>query len=164
MQNSATGASIKAALTAGMIFLVLEFIFAPLFLGQSSWTFLNKAGEMVMGAKGLTPGSFDYSVIFVGLIIHFTLSLIFAMILVPMIISQNRFYSLIISSVFAFSLYIFNYYLLSSSFPWFIESRNWLSLLCHLSFGWTVSLLISKSKRDKYPSRYIVHDEERIFK
>lgn len=91
------------------------------------------------------PAAFAGDVTFVALVVHFTLSLVYAWILIPNIESRSMLYGTLLGLVFGLGIYFVNFYLFTALFPWFAEARGWLTIFTHLAFGgvlaWAYRLL-----------------------
>src|SRR5687768_1719298 len=74
-------AVLYAGLAAGVVFLVLELIFAPLFMGLSSWVPVRMIAAITMGISALSPpNTMEIGPLMAATIIHFALSLFYALI------------------------------------------------------------------------------------
>ena len=124
---------------AGAVFLVLELL--PMWVaGQSPWGPLRMIAAIPLGRGVLSqPATFDAGIVLVALIVHFVLSVIFALILAVIIAPFNFDSSLGMASlagaVFGVAVYLINFYGMSQVFPWFADARGWVSFLSHIVFG-----------------------------
>ena len=77
-------AAVWAGIIAGAVFLVLEMVMVPVFLDGSPWAPPKMIAAIVMGGEVLpspeAPAGISASVLVVGLIVHFALSVAFAII------------------------------------------------------------------------------------
>lgn len=132
--------AVKAGLLAGLIFLILEMMLVPLFLGGSSWGPPRMIGAIVMGKDvlpmpGGPPPTFSAPVVLAAMVVHFVLSVVFTMILAFIVGRMSLGSALLTGAVFGFALYLLNFYVLTGIFPWFAMARNWVSVFSHISFG-----------------------------
>jgi uncharacterized membrane protein YagU involved in acid resistance len=130
------GAAVKAGLLAGLIFLILEMVMVPLFLGGSAWGPPRMIGAMVMGSEVLPPpATFSLGVVLVAMLVHFILSVVFAIILAFLVNRMTLGAAIGAGAVFGFVLYLVNFYGFTAIWPWFEMARNWVSVFAHISFG-----------------------------
>lgn len=136
-------AAVAAAIIAGVVFLVLELAMAPLFLGMSPWAPVRMIGAMILGQDVLQPATFNVGVLAAALLVHFVLSIIYAIIfgllLHRWMIAGAAQPSVAVVSlagvIFGLVLYLINFYGFTAVFPWFAEARNWVSLFAHPVYG-----------------------------
>jgi uncharacterized membrane protein YagU involved in acid resistance len=124
---------------AAAVFVVLELL-AIWVVGQSPWGPLHMTAAIPLGRGVLSqPATFDAGIVLVALIVHFVLSVIFALILAVIIAPFNFDSSLGMASlagaVFGVAVYLINFYGMSQVFPWFADARGWVSFLSHIVFG-----------------------------
>lgn len=129
---------IWSGLIAGAIFLVLELIMVPLFLGMPPWAPVRMIAAIVLGRDVLPPpATFDIGIFLAAALVHFPLSIIYALIHALMLERwpMNTAMALLAGGVFGLVLYLVNFYGFTAVFPWFAEARNWVSILVHIAFG-----------------------------
>jgi uncharacterized membrane protein YagU involved in acid resistance len=124
-----------AGINAGLIFVMLEMILMPRFLGDSPWMPPRMIAAIVMGQDVLSAATFDSSVFLVALVVHLILSLIYAVILAAVVHQLDLGMSLLVGAIFGLVLYFVNFYAFTVLFPWFATARNWVSIVSHLAFG-----------------------------
>lgn len=131
-------AAVKAGLASGLIFLIMEMVMVPLFLGGSPWGPPRMIGAIALGEGVLPPPApFDLMVVMVAMVIHLVLSILFAIILAFILARVPAGMAIAVGAVFGLVLYLVNFYLLPSLgvFPWFENARNWVSIVSHIAFG-----------------------------
>ena len=129
-------AAALAGLAAGLLFLILEMLMVPLFLGGSPWGPPRMIGAIVLGQDVLPPpATFALGVVIVALILHFVLSAVYGLILGWLISRFGTGTALIVGAVFGLVLYFVNFYGMTAVFPWFEMARNWVSIFAHIVFG-----------------------------
>jgi uncharacterized membrane protein YagU involved in acid resistance len=129
-------AGILAGIIAGAVFIVLEMIMVPLFLGMPAWAPIRMIAAIALGPGVLPPpATFDAGIALTAFILHFALSIIFALILAAIISRVATAPAIIGGLVFGLLLYFVNFHILTVAFPWFAEARNWVSIFAHLVFG-----------------------------
>lgn len=129
-------AAVWAGVIAGAVFMMLEMILVPLFLGGSPWGPPRMIAAIVMG-KGVLPppATFAGGVFVAALVVHFVLSIAFALMLAAVIAGRTLGVALLAGAVFGLILYWVNFYLFTGIFPWFAMGRTWVSIFSHLVFG-----------------------------
>lgn len=129
-------AALIAGLIAGAVFLLLQMVLRALLTGGRIWIVPRYIAAMVLGEQVLPPPStFDGGVVLVGLLVHFTLAIIFAFILAFIIHRWGLLVGIIGGALFGLALYAINYYTFSILFPWFFPARAWIDVVSHVVFG-----------------------------
>lgn len=131
-------AAIFAGLFAGLVFLVLEMMMVPLFLDGSPWGPPRSIAAILLGEGVLPPpATFDFGVVLVAMLVHFALSVVYAIVLAFIFHRSNVGMgpALAIGAVFGIVLYLVNFYGFTAVFPWFAMARNWVSVFTHAVFG-----------------------------
>ncbi len=132
-------AAVWAGLIAGLVFMMLEMVMVPLFLGGSPWGPPRMIAAIALGAGVLPnpppPPTFDFGVVMTAVVVHFILSIAFAVGLALILRRMDAGKALLIGAVFGLVLYFVNFYLFTGIFPWFANARNWVSIFTHIVFG-----------------------------
>lgn len=129
-------AAVWAGVIAGVVFLVLEMVMVPMFLDGSPWGPPRMIAAMAMGEDVLPPpGTFALVPVMVAMMIHFVLSIVFALVLAATISRMGSGTALLIGTGFGLALYVVNFYGMTAVFPWFSNARNWVSIFAHAVFG-----------------------------
>jgi uncharacterized membrane protein YagU involved in acid resistance len=129
-------AAIIAGIVAGAIFMILEMILVPLVGGGSPWGPPRMIAAIGMGKEVLPPpGDFALMPVMVAMVIHFILSIIFAVILAFIIQRFSLGLAILIGAIFGLLLYFINFYGFTAVFPWFAMARNAVSIFSHIVFG-----------------------------
>lgn len=136
--------AIYSGLVAGVVFLVLELILAPLVMGVSPWMPVRMIGAIVLGegvlpAEGM-PVTFNFGVLMVALAVHLALSALYGYILSLLDFRLEEWAALVLGAGFGLAIYFINFFGFTAVFPWFEMARGGLSLLLHLVFGVTAAL------------------------
>lgn len=96
---------------------------------------------LVMGEPALSPsGGLDIGVLLVATGVHFVLSVLYAVILLPAAKRLTPVPSLLTGAGFGALLYFVNLYGFTVVFPWFAVARGGITLTAHLIFGMAVML------------------------
>ena len=129
-------AAVWAGVIAGLVFLMLEMILVPMFMGGSPWGPPRMIAAIALGKAVLPPpDTFAPGILAAALVVHFVLSILYALILAALIARSGRGTAIWAGAVFGLLLYFVNFYLFTGIFPWFAMARNWISGFSHLVFG-----------------------------
>lgn len=140
--RAALGAGVGAAIASLVVLLVL----APL-AGINVLAPLYLIASVVLGADVLAaPLAFDFGVVVAAVGVHLVLSLVYAFILAAIIHNQSATVGVILGLGFGVLLYIVNMYFFTALFPWFVEGRNWVSVLSHLAYGLTAGWMYVRAE------------------
>ncbi|GAB3625598.1 membrane protein [Pandoraea terrae] len=133
-----------AAAVAGFIacafFSAVEMLTVLLMTGQSPWVPPRMVAAIVLGQGILPPpATFDVTIVAVALVVHamigVVLGLILGAIVAPFRLDSDVFTVSIAGGAFGLLVYVFNFYVMTQFFPWFVESRNWMMVAGHMVFG-----------------------------
>ncbi|KFI17864.1 sodium:proline symporter, partial [Nitrosococcus oceani C-27] len=84
---------------------------------------------MIFGQAGLQiPATFDWELALIAACIHFSLSIVYAVGLSYLIHCFDRKNSVIIGGLFGLGIFLINMYGFVMIFPWFIETRDWITV------------------------------------
>ena len=130
-------AALWAGLIAGAVFMIAEMALVAM-AGQSPWGPPRMMAAIVMGEAVLPPpASFDLGIMAVAMMVHFPLSIVFALIL-GWAISHwelNRAASVVAGLLFGLAVYLVDFYMMTEIFPWFAKARTTITLVSHALFG-----------------------------
>ena len=100
---------------------------------------------IVMGREVLPPpATFYWSVMLVATLVHFALSITYALTLSVFISRLSMLLSLLAGAAFGLLLYAINMYGFTFVFPWFVAAREWVTAATHVVFG-TVAAAVYKA-------------------
>jgi uncharacterized membrane protein YagU involved in acid resistance len=140
--------AVKAGLIAGAIFMMLEMIMVPVFMGDSPWAPPRMIAAIILGKSVLPmpdqPVTFDFVVIMAAMVLHFMLSIIYAIIVGWLCKTLSMGNSILVGAVFGLAIYFINFYGFTALFPWFAMARNWISIFSHIMFGIVVAFSFKK--------------------
>ena len=129
-------AAVWAGVIAGAVFLVLNLVLTPLAFGGNAWVVIRLLASVVMGEGVLAPpATFDPVITLVALLIHFALSIVFALLLAIIIHRWGFITGVILGALFGLALYGINFYTLTLFFPWFFAMNSWVMIVSHVVFG-----------------------------
>lgn len=131
-------ASIGAGLIAGLVFVMFEMVMVWLLMGQSPWGPPRMMAAMLLGRDVLPPpADFAMTPVMVAMAIHLPLSALYGLVIGWMVHRMDMGLALLAGAAFGLiAVYFVNFYLVAPTFfPWFVEARNWISVLGHVMFG-----------------------------
>ena len=141
-------AAVYAGVAAGILSTIVQIALWSVFsdaLPAILFRDARLAAAIVMGRGVLTPSAtFGWQVMLVATLVHFTLSIIYGLILCWLISRLTALSSTIVGAAFGLILYAANMYGFTVVFPWFEAARDWITLASHLVFG-VVAALVYKA-------------------
>jgi hypothetical protein len=133
------GAAAAAGIISGVIATGAQLVLWWVFTDALPSIFYRDArltAAMLMGSDVLPPpATFEWKVMIVATFIHFTLSIVYGLILAPLISRLGMVASILIGAVFGLIIYGANMYGMTLIFPWFSVARDWITLVTHIVFG-----------------------------
>lgn len=129
-------AALSAAVAAGVVFMMLEMIMVPVFMGGSPWGPPRMIAAIGMG-KGVLPppATFDAVIMMVAVVIHFGLSVILAFLFAFIARGRAMGMAIGLGVVFGLVVYLVNFYGMTAIFPWFATARGWIPIFAHVVYG-----------------------------
>jgi uncharacterized membrane protein YagU involved in acid resistance len=107
------------------------------------------AAAIVMGRTVLPPpATFDWTVMLAATIVHFALSIVYGLLLAPLLARLEPRRALFAGAAFGLLLYGTNMYGFTLIFPWFEASRDWITATAHASFGMAAAWLYATWDKD----------------
>ena len=136
---AALGAGIAAALISTVVQVLLWSTLTDALPGIL-WRDARLAAAIVLGPAALDPpASFDAQIVLIATLVHFALSITYAITLSTIIRRLGIEWALIAGAVFGLALYAINLYGFTAFFPWFTVARDGITLMAHLAFGLSAS-------------------------
>jgi uncharacterized membrane protein YagU involved in acid resistance len=132
-------AAISAGVAAGIVATIVQIALWATFtdaLPAILYRDSRLTAAIVLGPGVLPPpASFDKQILLIATLVHFVLSIAYALLLAWLIAELRTRTSLLAGAAFGLSLYAVNMYAFTAIFPWFAASRDWITALTHLAFG-----------------------------
>ncbi|MER2538358.1 MAG: SRPBCC family protein [Azonexus sp.] len=134
-----TGLLLFAGLTAGIIATVVQMALwrqtqMPVF--ETLFRDARLTAALVMGSAVLPPpATAQWDILLVASLIHFALSIIYALLPVLLLSRLQTRPALIAGAFYGLLIYGVNLYGFTMLFPWFTVARDWVTLVTHLVFG-----------------------------
>lgn len=124
----------------GVAYLAMQFLWSSLATGEGSWTWFRFTGAIVFGRGVLTQEAFDPTVFAVALLVHFGLSIAYAVVLGVVLTRGGVGLAALVGAMFGAALYALNYYAFATLFPWFVDLRHGVTLANNVVFGIATAL------------------------
>jgi hypothetical protein len=141
-----------SGILAGIVYIVYEMVVAEI-SGQGLLMPLRRIGAMVLGPDVLSPTAAAGSAVIAGIILALVLSIVYGVTVALTVAGISYFQEnprLLIGAItlWAFFLYIFNYFFWGRTFwPWFFQSNSfWQFLGITVFFGTVLGLLLAERK------------------
>ena len=135
---------ILAGICAGVVSTLIQMLLWLIFtdgLPAILYRDARLTAAVVLGISVLPPpATFDVDVMLTATLIHFGLSIIFAAVLAWIDVHLPAFPVLLLGIGFGGTLYLVNLYGFATIFPWFAQTRGWITLIAHGAFGLTAIL------------------------
>ncbi|RZI39979.1 hypothetical protein EGT07_26140 [Herbaspirillum sp. HC18] len=147
-------AAAASGFVAGAILMVLELFWTSIVQDTNPWITSHKIAAIVLGSDVLRSASFSVGIVGVALIIHYVLGIAFGLVLAAIIApfhsdsSMGR--ALLVGAVFGWILYLINFYVLTSVFPWFADMRGSGTMIANVIFGMAAALMYEKLERPEF--------------
>ncbi len=124
-----------AALVAGTVFLLMQFLLMPLFLEVEGQLVLQYSASLVLGADALTDN--DSSVLIIGVIVHYILAFAFTFLITFVIHRWGLLVGIIGGAILGLAIYGINLYTMTipEFFDWYFALNSNVLLLSHVVFG-----------------------------
>ncbi len=122
-----------SGLVAGTLFLLLNVILAPSILQVDAALMLRYFAALVLGSDVLTQSGSN--VLIVGIVVHYVLSLAFALVIAIVVHRWGLLVGVIGGAVLGLAIYSINIYTLTVFFQWFFAINSTVILLSHVLFG-----------------------------
>ena len=135
-------AAVWASIIAGAVFMMLEMIMVPVFMGGSPWGPPRMIAAIGMG-KGVLPppDTFDSVIMMIAMLIHYSLSLIFALLFAYFARRRPVGMTTMMGAIFGLVVYFVAFYGMTAVFPWFAMARGWIGIFAHLMYGAVLGLV-----------------------
>ena len=128
-------AAFLAGLFAGVALFLLQMALTALLVG-SAWIIPRMTAAIVLGRPALPPpASFDAGIVAVAFLVHMALSMAYAALFAFILHRGGLVLGILGGAALGLGLYAINYFTFAAFFPWFLELKSTLIVLCHVIFG-----------------------------
>ncbi|MBA3487892.1 MAG: hypothetical protein H0T88_12015 [Lysobacter sp.] len=143
-----TRAALWASIVAGAVFMMLEMIMVPVFMGGSPWGPPRMIAAIGMGEGVLPPpATFDAGIMMVAMLIHFGLSVILAFLFAFIARGRAVGMATMIGAAFGLVVYLITFYGMTAVFPWFAMGRGWIGIFAHVMYGAVLGFVYASMAR-----------------
>jgi len=133
-------AGLVAAIASTLAQLALWAVFTDALPGIL-WRDSRLAAAIVMGARALESAGFDLAIAGIATVVHFALSIAYALILAPLVGRRIRLtVAAAIGAMFGAALYAVNMHGFTAIYPWFAATRDPITFAAHVAFGASAAL------------------------
>lgn len=146
-----------AGLLAGVIVTGVQ-----LFLWWAFWDVLPEifyrdvrlTAAILLGSAILPPPvDFDGLALAAASVVHFSLSIVYGLLLAPIVTRRPLGSALLIGGAYGALIYVVNLYGLVYLFPWFEMVRDWITFVTHVAFGVAAAGVYMFLSRRRAPAR-----------
>jgi hypothetical protein len=131
--------AIYAGMIAALISLLVETPVLWFVYGDTQWAAARMTAAMVLGARVLSPPTFDLTIVAVASIIHVGLSVGYGLALAPLLRRRRLGTAVGVGVVYGLLLYAVNLHGIAPIlFPWFSALQTGLTVFSHAVFGATL--------------------------
>ena len=128
-------AALIAGLIAGAALFLLQMVLTAMLVG-SAWIVPRMTAAIVMGRSVLPPpATFDAGVVAIAFVLHMALSVAYAALFAFILHRGGLVLGIVGGAALGLGLYAINYFTFAMFFPWFLDLRSGVILLCHIVFG-----------------------------
>ena len=121
---------------AGALFMTVEMFLTEAFGRGSIWDPVRLSASIALGDRAVaTSTPFTFDIFFVGILVHFMLSIWYAVVLGMLIYKLRTAVAVLLGAGFGLLLYFVHFHALTSWYPWVASSRSWIVIVTHLVFG-----------------------------
>lgn len=128
-------AGVAAGILATLVQLLLWLAFTddlPALLFRDA----RLTAALLLGSSILPPpATFDMAAMLIAALIHFVLSVAYAAMLTALTVRLGTLAALMAGVGFGLALYVVNLYGFTLVFPWFAQTRGWITMIAHIVFG-----------------------------
>src|SRR5512134_72508 len=131
--------------------MVLDLFWSIAVTGEGPWAASRMIAAIVMGPQVLQSTAFSLSAVTVALLLHYAFGivggLVIAAVSAPLGLDSRLSLAVLTGAAFGVVLYVINFHVMTTFFPWFTQIRGWTTLLINLIFGISTTLLYWKLER-----------------
>ena len=121
---------------AGALFMTVDMFLTEVFGRGSIWDPVRLSASIAMGDRAVTASTpFTFDIFFVGMLVHFVLSIWYAVVLGMLIYKLKTGAAMLVGAGFGLLLYILHFHGLTALYPWVASARSWIVIVTHLVFG-----------------------------
>jgi hypothetical protein len=142
-----------AGFGAGGVLMLLELLWMVTTQADNPWQTSRMVAAIAMGRDVLGVEGYSSGVLAVALAVHYALGIAFGIVLGALIASfhfdSSVGMALAAGAVFGLLLYVCNFYVIASAFPWLRALQGWSAAFGHLVFGMIAAYTYLKLERPR---------------
>ena len=141
-------AALCASLIAAFVFATLDIGLGLAVRGISPWVPLRMMAALVLGQAALVPpDTFDPQIVIVAILLHIVLSIVYGTFLALVMPRVGTALGILLGGFYGLALYYINFYGFNAFSPWFVDHRDWLSIVSHFVFGAVLACAYAATNR-----------------
>jgi uncharacterized membrane protein YagU involved in acid resistance len=145
--------ALLAGLIAGTVFLmILLFRASAIFDGATAWVALQYLASMVLGTDVLPPAEPGALIAIVGVIVHYVLSILFALTLAFITHRWGFIIGIIVGALFGLAVFFINMGIFTLFFPWMYVLNVPTFAIGHVFFGALAGAVYEGFERERFVS------------
>ena len=130
-----TRAALWAGIISGAFFLIASMALTWWAIG-SPWVITRLVASLILGPGALPPpATFTVGTALVALVVHFALSIAYAMLIAYILHRWGMVVGIIGGAILGLAIFAINFYTVSYLVPWFYPMRSWMLVASHALFG-----------------------------
>jgi len=142
--------ALLAGLVAGTIFLLIMLLRLPSVFESTAWVPLQYLASIVMGSGVLPPAEPTWVMAIVGVLVHYALSIVFALILAFITHRWGFIVGIIVGALFGLAVYFINIYTVTLIFPWMAILQGTTFAVAHVFFGALAGAVYEGFERERF--------------
>jgi hypothetical protein len=125
-----------AGLIAGALSITVEMALVQASGRGNIWSPVRLSASITMGSQAVADSApFTFDIFFIGMMMHFVLSILCAVILGMLIHKLKPAAATVVGAGFGLLMYLFEFHGLTVLYPWVAHWRNWIFIVAQLIFG-----------------------------
>lgn len=146
-------AAAVSGFAAGAVLMVLDLVWSAFFSPDGPWRTSHMIAPIFTGADSLPTSGYEFNLgaVAIALVTHYLLGILFglgvAALLVQFRLDSTPGVALVAGATLGVALYLINFELLVSFFPWLVALRGAETVAAHVVFGVVAALLYCRLKR-----------------
>ena len=134
-----------AGVIAGSLFTTVEMFLIGASGRGTIWDPIRLSASIAMGDRAIAQSTpFTFDIFFVGILMHYTLSVLYAVVLGMLVRKLKMGPSLMAGAAFGLVLYGVHFFALTPMYPWVANARSWIAVAGHLVFGVSAAWVYSR--------------------
>lgn len=143
-------AALVAGFLAGALLMILELLWA-ISGGNDPWLVAHKVAGITLGQSIVNTAEFSIGIIATALMTHYVLGMLYGGVLAAILsglgLDESPGMAFGIGAAFGIVLYVFNFYVMTNAYPWFVEMRTLATFIGHVIFGMMLGILYWRMRR-----------------